>query len=148
LAHLPQPPSSFFSEFVAAAAVVDTVAAPATFVQQLEAIPAATAAASTPAAASQAGQPALDAAATEQQVSEVVDDAVSSILGVALDPEEPLMAAGLDSLGAVELRNMLQESLAVQLPNTVRPYVCVTYYVLLPGCQWSTEDAGCLTVSH
>jgi hypothetical protein len=29
------------------------------------------------------------------------------------------MAAGLDSLGAVELRNMLQESLAVRLPSTV-----------------------------
>jgi hypothetical protein len=29
------------------------------------------------------------------------------------------MAAGLDSLGAVELRNMLQESLSVRLPSTV-----------------------------
>lgn len=29
------------------------------------------------------------------------------------------MAAGLDSLGAVELRNMLQDALAVRLPSTV-----------------------------
>lgn len=34
-------------------------------------------------------------------------------------PDEPLMAAGLDSLGAVELRNLLQESLDIRLPSTV-----------------------------
>jgi acyl carrier protein len=34
-------------------------------------------------------------------------------------PDEPLMAAGLDSLGAVELRNLLQDSLGATLPQTL-----------------------------
>ena len=34
-------------------------------------------------------------------------------------PDEPLMAAGLDSLGAVELRNALQDALGAKLPQTL-----------------------------
>jgi acyl carrier protein len=34
-------------------------------------------------------------------------------------PDEPLMAAGLDSLGAVELRNALEGRLGLQLPGTL-----------------------------
>ena len=44
---------------------------------------------------------------------------VAEILGAGLDPEQPLMAAGLDSLGAVELRNSLEGRLGVQLPGTL-----------------------------
>lgn len=111
LRHLPQPISSFFSDFFATgpdAAAAGAAAPPEAAALQLQ---------HTAAAAATAAS--VDAAATEQQVSEAVGDAVSSILGAEVGPDEPLMAAGLDSLGAVELRNMLQESLAVSLPYTV-----------------------------
>ena len=42
---------------------------------------------------------------------------LSTHLQVSAD--EPLMAAGLDSLGSVELRNTLESSLAVTLPPTL-----------------------------
>ena len=43
-----------------------------------------------------------------------------SVLGSAPDLDQPLMAAGLDSLGAVELRNSLQTRFALQdLPATL-----------------------------
>ena len=48
--------------------------------------------------------------------------AVADILGAgatSLDPGHPLMEAGLDLLGAVELRNALQSRFNVQLPATV-----------------------------
>ena len=48
-----------------------------------------------------------------------VKDAVRSILGVDVSPDEPLMAAGLDSLGAVELKNALEGRMGMQLPGTL-----------------------------
>jgi hypothetical protein len=124
LRHLPQPVSSFFSNFVATGSDAAAAAPPEATALQLQ---------QTAAAAATAAS--VDAAATEQQVSEAVGDAVSSILGAEVGPYEPLMAAGLDSLGAVELRNMLQESLAVSLPNTVstrlqRAQACIDVYFL------------------
>ncbi len=44
---------------------------------------------------------------------------MSSILGRAVQPDEPLMSAGLDSLGSVELRNSLEARLGLQLPATL-----------------------------
>ena len=41
------------------------------------------------------------------------------MLGAAPGLEQPLMEAGLDSLGAVELRNGLATLFAVELPATV-----------------------------
>lgn len=41
------------------------------------------------------------------------------MLGAEVGPDEPLMAAGLDSLGAVELRNSLERATGLQLPSTV-----------------------------
>ena len=43
-----------------------------------------------------------------QVVMEQVQDAVEAVLGQVVGPQEPLMAAGLDSLGAVELHSQLQ----------------------------------------
>jgi acyl carrier protein len=49
-----------------------------------------------------------------------VKDAVASVLGSAdVDPQQPLMAAGLDSLSSVELRNSLEAKLGVELPTTL-----------------------------
>ena len=52
-------------------------------------------------------------------VQEQVADAVRSILGTEVSRTEPLMAAGLDSLGAVELKNALEGRLGLQLPGTL-----------------------------
>jgi NADPH:quinone reductase-like Zn-dependent oxidoreductase/3-oxoacyl-(acyl-carrier-protein) synthase/acyl carrier protein len=48
-----------------------------------------------------------------------VQDAVSRILGSVVSASQPLMAAGLDSLGVVELRNSLEGSFGMQLPSTL-----------------------------
>ena len=58
-----------------------------------------------------------DAQATD--VTLVVQEVVASILGAAPAADTPLMAAGLDSLGMVEVRNALQSRLGLQLPSTL-----------------------------
>ena len=45
--------------------------------------------------------------------------AVQQVIGSSPDSHQPLMEAGLDSLGAVELRNALSSAFAVELPATV-----------------------------
>ena len=44
---------------------------------------------------------------------------VSSVLGAAPTPDTPLMEAGLDSIGAVEVRNAVASKFGVDLPATV-----------------------------
>jgi len=48
-----------------------------------------------------------------------VQNAVKSVIGKTVDPEEPLMAAGLDSLGTVELKNALESICGASLPSTL-----------------------------
>jgi acyl carrier protein len=61
----------------------------------------------------------LTAADRKAAVAAQVQEAISSIVGGSVSPDEPLMAAGLDSLGAVELKNSLEGRLGVQLPGTL-----------------------------
>ena len=51
-------------------------------------------------------------------VASELQSCVSDIIGSVVENDQPLMAAGLDSLGAVELRNAIQRSLGVDIPST------------------------------
>ena len=62
---------------------------------------------------------ALAAALDAAEVQAAVEDAVRGILGADVGADEPLMAAGLDSLGAVELRSSLEGRLGLALPSTL-----------------------------
>ena len=44
---------------------------------------------------------------------------MSGLLGLDTAPDQPLMEAGLDSIGAVELRNAVSASFGVELPATI-----------------------------
>ena len=48
-----------------------------------------------------------------------VRGAVRRVVGSDVPPDAPLMSSGLDSLGAVELRNSLEAALGLKLPATV-----------------------------
>lgn len=53
------------------------------------------------------------------QVLEVLKTLAHEATGTDVAPDEPLMSAGLDSLGAVELRNGVSAKFGVTLPATV-----------------------------
>ena len=61
----------------------------------------------------------MDAAERAQYLQKEIESAAASIIGGSVEPGQPLMAAGLDSLGAVELRNSLEGRLGLQLPSTL-----------------------------
>lgn len=48
-----------------------------------------------------------------------VQEAVVAVLGSAVGADEALMAAGLDSLGSVELKNGLERRVGLELPSTL-----------------------------
>jgi NADPH:quinone reductase-like Zn-dependent oxidoreductase/3-oxoacyl-(acyl-carrier-protein) synthase/acyl carrier protein len=77
----------------------------------------------TSSSASRGGQQSAFAGISPEQrkaaVEDQVKDAVRSIVGQDVSPDEPLMAAGLDSLGAVELKNSLEGRMGLQLPGTL-----------------------------
>lgn len=58
---------------------------------------------------------------SKQSIASIVHSTVTSVLGTDVNPDEPLMSLGLDSLGAVELRNSLQAQLPAgsELPQTL-----------------------------
>lgn len=84
----------------------------------------AAAAVTVPAAAPQPGAASGAVAAVpgvnhEQYILGVINESVRSVLGADVDPSQPLMAAGLDSLSAVEFRNGLESRVGVELPSTL-----------------------------
>jgi acyl carrier protein len=74
--------------------------------------------ASAVAGAPAAGGPAR-ARISREGIATMVHEAVAAVLGPDVNPDEPLMASGLDSLGAVELRNALQAQIGSELPATL-----------------------------
>ena len=49
----------------------------------------------------------------------LVAEQVQAVLGSAVGRDDPLMAAGLDSLGATELQQSLADTLGMELPSTL-----------------------------
>ncbi|MCP4500404.1 MAG: KR domain-containing protein, partial [Deltaproteobacteria bacterium] len=54
-----------------------------------------------------------------EQVQTYLAGIVGDVLGREVGGDEPLLDAGLDSLGAVELHNTVQQSMGVELPSTL-----------------------------
>ena len=72
------------------------------------------------------GHPEVDSAPSARSSSSLtvvraeVESVVANILGVdAIDPDAPLVATGLDSLGAVELANRLSDGFGAAFPSTL-----------------------------
>ena len=63
---------------------------------------------------------AISAEAQQALMLQQVQESVAAVLGSAdVDPQQPLMAAGLDSLSSVELKNSLEAKLGLELPTTL-----------------------------
>ena len=56
---------------------------------------------------------------SKEVLSLQVHEAVKSVLGSSVGGDDALMAAGLDSLGSVELKNALERRSGVELPSTL-----------------------------
>ena len=60
-----------------------------------------------------------DASATAEKILQLVLATAIRVTGLQLEMDSPLMASGLDSLGALELRDALQELTAAPIPSTL-----------------------------
>ncbi len=56
---------------------------------------------------------------TKDEVMAVILETLQELVGLQVQPMQPLMNAGLDSLGAVELRSSLSSRFSLDLPATV-----------------------------
>eukprot|EP00889_Picochlorum_renovo_P002072 jgi/Picre1/29102/NNA_004495.t1 len=59
------------------------------------------------------------ASISQEQMVVIVSSVVKSILGREVEPNEPLMSAGLDSLTSVEFRNSLEARVGLSLASTL-----------------------------
>ena len=87
---------------------------------------------------------------TRETVYRQVQAATQAVIGGSLGDTQPLMAGGLDSLGAVELRNSLQSQLGLQLPSTlVFDYPTITALVdfLCPQLQRAVPAVATAQIS-
>ena len=67
------------------------------------------------------GKKSTPVSSSEQRAKLVaqINDTVTAVMGTSVGAEEPLMDAGIDSLGAVELRNSLATAVGADLPGTL-----------------------------
>ena len=90
-------------------------------------------------------QPAAATAEAAESALRRVIAVVAGVLGREVDAKQPLMDAGLDSLGAVELRNALGSEFGIDLPATVTfDYPSVSELAdFLAGMRPGRPDLGC-----
>jgi acyl transferase domain-containing protein/acyl carrier protein len=60
----------------------------------------------------------LGASTSLADITSEVMDAITETVGIAVDPHQPLVEAGVDSLAAVELRNIISERVGTDIPAT------------------------------
>ena len=109
-----------FAEFEEAAVAAEQAFTPAAAAGVLGAQPGSSrAAAAGRAEPSAAAATAASATAQREYILGQVQEAVASVLGASVGLEDPLMAAGLDSLGSVELKNALEKRAGIELPSTL-----------------------------
>jgi 3-oxoacyl-(acyl-carrier-protein) synthase/acyl carrier protein len=69
--------------------------------------------------ASPGGEGATPAFFDEETLRVLVADSVEAIIGNPIPSDQPLMEAGIDSLGATELQQKLADGLGIELPSTM-----------------------------
>ena len=76
------------------------------------------------------------------QVLAVLKSIAAEAMGAEVAPDVPLMSAGLDSLGAVELRNGISAKFGISMPATIAfdyPTLQVRFYMQSLAAHLQTE---------
>ncbi len=113
---------TFLARFRPPGVPAAAAAVPPLLAQMASVVPAEAASPAAAGAAASRRRPASAAAAIPfslQDITSAVSECVVGVVGSSVPPDTPLMSAGLDSLGAVELRNALEGRLGLQLPGTL-----------------------------
>ena len=55
----------------------------------------------------------------EEEINEIISNIVGELIGEEVSKDEPLMAAGLDSLAGLDLKSLLGDAFSLRLPNTI-----------------------------